>query len=119
MIVIALLFAFIIVLLWVIVRLLQTFFATYSDVYFPTSTEKVLKKKSIEELEKQAYLAKFNTEISNIVNKRFLEMETKLTPSSHKQDCQTADAEALAETFSQAVKTYITLLKAKTNSTSF
>lgn len=105
MIALALLFIVIIGLLWLIVRLLQHFFETYSsldeNVYATEFENKLQQQKAV------IFCQERNKEMNTIIGKRLTEMEQKF-PISQTQD---EAPEMLTSALKQALHSSLNLLK--------
>lgn len=107
MIALALLFIVIIGLLWLVVRLLQNFFRTYSSLdknTFAVDFEnKLQKQKTVISCQES------NREINAIISKRLTEMEQKFSALQ----TQNEDPEMLTSAFKQTLHSLLNLLKEK------
>lgn len=105
MIALALLFIVIIGLLWLVVRLLQNFFMTYSSLDKNTFTvdfeNKLQKQRTVISCQEN------NKEINTVINKRLTEMEQKFPISQ----TQNEDLEILTSAFKEILHSSLNLLK--------
>lgn len=111
MIALALLFIVIIGLLWLVVRLLQNFFRTYSSLdknTFAVDFEnKLQKQKTVISCQES------NREINAIISKRLTEMEQKFPTSHDVEEHPQEEAVVLTETLKNVLTSYMNLLKVK------
>jgi|SRR5690606_9991634 len=105
MIALALLFIVIIGLLWLIVRLLQHFFETYSsldeNVYATDFKNKLKKQKAVLSCQER------NKEINTVISKRLTEMEQEFPDLKTQNEAP----EMLTSAFKQALHSSLNLLK--------
>lgn len=107
MIALALLFVVIIRLLWLIIRLLQKYFDTYSNVYISQSNQNLKEQKCLEVQQNKVSFLKINQEINVVIDERLTEMEQKFSTEQLQEEL----TEILTENFKKALHSTLNLLK--------
>ncbi len=112
MIALALLFMFIICLLWVIARLFQKYFDTYDCLYGNESNYyRESQKLYFQAEQKRASVEEINNEINALINERLIEVEQKFSALEYDNNLSAQNPEIVINTLKHVLISYLNLLK--------